>query len=256
MNNIQTSENAISLFIITKNEAHHIAACIQSAKPLVKEVVVLDSFSSDDTVKICKDLGAQVWQEPFENFTKQKNLALSKVTTPWALSLDADEMLTPELLDEIRQAVSLPGYDGFYLPRVNNFLGGRMNYSGIGKEYILRLVRTKKARYEGGKVHEKLIVPGSVKKLKNVFIHTPYTDLGNYFTKFNKYTTLAAENKKHPPFLILWAILSAVAGFGKRYFWQAGFLDGVRGLIWAILCSFYTFVKYVKLWHLFEQKQH
>ena len=262
MTNEQSPKPLLSLFIITKNEAYHIAACIQSAKNLVQEIIVVDSFSTDDTVKICQALGAKVYQEPFEDFTKQKNLALSKVTSPWALSLDADERITTELANEIRQVISCTEYDGYYLPRINNFLGGRMYHGGIEKEYILRLVRTEKARFEGGEVHEKLVVPGPTKRLTNVFIHYPYSDIENYFAKFNHYTTLAAqtlyENKKQngkPPFLISRAFVSIGAGFVKRYIIKVGFLDGVRGLIWAIFSAFYTFVKYVKLWYLFEQNK-
>ncbi|MBR4682558.1 MAG: glycosyltransferase family 2 protein [Elusimicrobiaceae bacterium] len=257
-----STEPQITLFIITKNEAAHIAACIQSAKNLVQETVVLDSFSSDNTVQICRDLGAKVYQQPFEDFTKQKNAALQKVTTEWALSLDADETLTPELAEEIRRAVSNPSYDGYELPRVNNFLGGRMYHGDIGKEYILRLVRTQKAKFEGGKVHERLVVSGMTKKLKHVFVHTPYADLENYFTKFNSYTTLAAQTLYEqkspdgkPPFLMIRATLSVLTGFIKRYIVKGGMLDGMRGLIWAVLSAFYTFVKYTKLWYLFEKNQ-
>ena len=126
-------KHTITLFIITKNEASHIATCIRSAKNLVQDIVVLDSFSTDNTVQICRDLGARVYQQPFENFTKQKNDALAKVTTEWALSLDADETLTAELAEEIRQAVSNPDYDGYKLPRVNNFLGRRMYQAALKK---------------------------------------------------------------------------------------------------------------------------
>ena len=134
--------SAISLFIIAKNEAHHLEACIQSAKGLVAEIIVVDSQSTDTTISVARELGAKVFEHPFESFTEQKNFALSKVTTPWALSLDADETLTPQLAEEIRQAVTNPAFDGYELPRTNNFLGKRMKHSGLKEEYILRLVRT------------------------------------------------------------------------------------------------------------------
>ena len=248
---------AISLFIIAKNEAHHIAACLKSAQGLVRETVVVDSHSTDGTSALCEKLGARVYQQPFENFTKQKNAALSHVTSEWALSLDADETLTPELAEEIRQAVSSDKYDGYELPRVNDFLGKRMHHSGIKKEYILRLVRTKKAKFEGGKVHEKLVVQGKTARLKNVFIHHPYDDIETYFEKFNKYTTLAAqtmyENGQHV--CLLRVLLTVPFEFARRYVLKAGFLDGMRGLIWASFSCFYVFVKYMKLWYLRERNK-
>ena len=247
---------SLSLFIITKNEAHHIAACLQSARDLVQEIIVVDSESTDGTVSICQSMGARVYQHPFENFTKQKNTALSYVTGEWALSLDADETLTPELAQEIRRAISSNTYDGYELPRVNDFLGKRMHHSGIKKEYILRLVRTQKAKFEGGKVHEKLVVQGKTARLDNVFVHHPYDDIETYFAKFNKYTTLAAqtmfENGKRV--CLLRVLLTVPFEFARRYILKAGFLDGVRGLIWASFSCFYVFVKYMKLWYLWERR--
>ncbi len=246
----------LSLFIITKNEAHHIAACLQSVQDLAQEIIVVDSNSTDGTVSICEQFGARVYQQAFENFTTQKNAALRHVTGQWALSLDADETLTPQLAQEIRRVISSGEYDGYELPRVNDFLGKRMHHSGIKKEYILRLVRTQKARFEGGKVHEKLVVQGKTARLNNVFVHHPYDDIETYFAKFNKYTTLAAqtmfENGKRVH--IVRVLLTVPFEFARRYFLKAGFLDGMRGLIWASFSCFYVFVKYMKLWYLWERK--
>lgn len=247
----------ISLFIITHNEEANIAKCILSAKDLVNEVVVVDSFSTDKTTLICRDLGANIYTHKFEGFTKQKNFALSKVTSQWALSLDADETLTPELVEEIRKAVQDDTIDGYKLTRVNHFLGKRMNHSGIDKEHILRLVRTEKAEYRGGLVHEVLHVEGKVKRLKGVFEHRSYTDIDGYFVKFNKYTSLAAETmfKKGKKCSIPVIVLRTPLEFLRRYILRLGFLDGVRGLIWAAFSAFYTFVKYIKLWFLWQRNR-
>ncbi len=241
----------ITLFIIARNEADKIAKCLSSAKDTVDEIVLVDD-STDDTAAIAKQFGARVYTHPFEGFTAQKNFALSQVKTPWALSLDADEVLTPELAQEIRQAVQNTAYDGFELTRVNCFLGQRMLHGGLKKEHILRLVRTEKARYEGGLVHEKLCVQGPTARLKNVFMHYSYNDIETYFEKFNKYTTLAAqtmyEKGKKRSFM---AVLFIVPfEFLRRYVLKLGFLDGVRGFLWAAFSAFYIFVKYMKLWLL------
>lgn len=249
--------NRISLFIITKNEAEHLAKCILSAKTLVHEVIVVDSDSTDRTTAIARDLGAIVYNHKFESFTRQKNFALSKVTSGWALSLDADETLTPELAEEIKQAVACGKADGYELPRVNDFLGKRMRHSGIKKEYILRLVRTQKAAFKGGLVHEELCVNGSTARLENVFTHHPYKNLETYFEKFNKYTTLAAEQMFQKGRRVCWArvLLTVPFEFTRRYIFQAGFLDGARGFIWATFAGFYVFAKHAKLWYLWERKK-
>ncbi len=248
----------ISLFIITRNEEQNIAKCILSAKHIVHEIIVVDSHSKDKTPLICRDLGAQVYDHAFEGFTAQKNFALSKVTSEWALSLDADETLTPELAEEIKQAVQNDKINGYELTRVNNFLGKRMHHSGIKAEKILRLVRTKDAEYRGGLVHEKLHVKGKTARLKHVFVHHPYNSIESYFDKFNKYTTLAAQTmfEKGKKVCLLRVLLTVPFEFARRYILKAGFLDGVRGLLWASFSAFYVFVKYMKLWYLWEQKRY
>lgn len=247
----------ISLFIIAHNEERNIAKCILSARNLVSEVIVVDSFSTDKTALICRDLGAQVFTRAFDGFTKQKNFALSKVSCGWALSLDADEVLTPELAEEIKQAVQQGKADGYELTRVNDFLGKRMRHSGIKAEHILRLVRTEKAEFKGGLVHEKLHVDGKTARLKNVFVHHPYDSIESYFDKFNKYTTLAAQTlfEKGKKVCLLRVLLTVPFEFARRYVLKAGFLDGIRGLIWASFSCFYVFVKYMKLWYLWDRKK-
>ncbi len=248
-------EPGISLFVITKNEAHNIAACLDSARALVQEIIIVDSYSTDGTVRICEKFGARIYQHPFENFTQQKNTALSQVTREWALSLDADETLTPELASEIYQITLTGKANGYRLPRVNEFLGKRMKHSGIKKEYIVRLVRTEKAKFVGGKVHEKLEVQGRTRRLKNVFVHHPYDNIEDYFAKFNKYTTLAAQTMfdSGKRVGLLRVLLTVPFEFMRRYVLKLGFLDGIRGLIWASFSCFYVFVKYMKLWFLWDQ---
>lgn len=245
----------ITLFIIAKNEAHHIAACISSAREIASEIIVIDAMSVDDTVRICKDLGAQVYTRKFDGFASQKNFALSKVTGEWALNLDADERLSPELREEISHVVQHTKHNGFYLPFCNYFLGKKMRFSGLNKEKHLRLVRTKSAHYVGGLVHEELKVNGSLDTLKNPVNHFSYNTVETYFFKFNRYTTLAAKQmyKSGKRFCLLKVLLTLPFEFAKRYILKLGILDGMRGLVWASFSTFYVFVKYVKLWRL-EQK--
>lgn len=245
----------ITLFIIAKNEASRIAACILSARDIVNEVIVVDSNSTDKTAQVCQDLGAQVYKREFDGFANQKNFALSKVSGEWALNLDADEQLSPALKDEILQAVQNTKLAGYYLPFCNYFLGKKMRFSGLNKEKHLRLVRTQKAHYIGGLVHEGLEVSGTLATLKNPVNHFSYDTIENYFTKFNKYTTLAAQQmyQNGKRFCLLKVLLTLPFEFLKRYALKLGVLDGMRGLLWASFSTYYVYVKYTKLWQLEQE---
>lgn len=242
----------ISLFIIAHNEAHRIAACIESARGLVREVIVIDDCSTDNTPQVAKELGAQVFERKFDGFANQKNFALSKVTSEWALNLDADERLSPELKAEISRAVANEKIAGYELPFCNYFLGKKMRFSGLNKEKHLRLVRTQQANYVGGLVHEGLDISGKVACLTHCVNHFSYDTIEAYFTKFNSYTSLAAAQMHHngKRFHLCSVLARLPFEFIKRYVIKLGFLDGMRGLLWASFSTYYVFVKYVKLWQL------
>lgn len=245
----------ISLFIIAKDEEAKIAKCILSARGLVNEVIVVNAFSKDKTALICRDLGAQVYDRAFDGFANQKNFGLSKVTGDWALNLDADETLSPALKEEIAQVIQHTDCSGFYLPFCNYFLGKKMRFSGLNKEKHLRLVRTQCAHYTGGLVHEGLRLQGKTGTLKNVVNHYSYDTIETYFRKLNKYTTLAARqmHQNGRKFSLAFFLVTLPFEFVKRYVLKLGFLDGLRGFLWASFSTGYVLVKYAKLWQLEEQ---
>ena len=242
----------ISLFIIAKNEGDKLEACIESAKAICSEIIVCDSGSTDNTVEVAEKCGAKVIQHEFIGFADQKNFALDACTGKWALSLDADEILTKELAEEIAAIPDNTEFNGFDIHRVNYFLGGRMNHSGLNNEYILRLIRIGSGRYRDVLVHEGLEINGKITRLNNEMLHYSYADLENYFNKFNKYTSFAARDlvAKGRKFSLLGTLFRLPFEFLKRYVLKLGFLDGIRGFIWASCSTFYVFVKYIKLWTL------
>ena len=246
----------ISLVMIVKNEEKNLAKCLNSVENLVDEIVIVDSGSTDKTIEIAKTFGAKIFKREFDSFSNQKNYALSIATNEWVLHLDADEVLSKELVEEIKFVIINTKLDGFYLIRTNFFLGKQMKYSGINKEYRLRLAKKTLSKYVGGIIHEELIVNGKVGKLKNIMIHNSYPTISSYFNKLEQYTTLGAKklletNKKAK---VIDIVFKPPFEFIKRYILKCGFLDGIRGFIWAVLYAFYTFIKYIKLWEFCSKK--
>ena len=242
----------LSVVLITLNEEARIATCLQSL-PRGSEVVVLDSGSSDRTVEVARSLGARVEQRSFTNYADQKNAAVALATRPWVFSVDADEVLTPELkasLLEVTRRVE-GGPSGYRISRHLHFMGRRLRF-GKTSDAPLRLFRRGEGRFESD-IHERLMLSGSsraVGSLPGVLVHYSYDDLSDYFERFNLYTSRIAENhdrqrKRMPPLLA--HVMRPWAEFISRYFLRLGFLDGYPGYTYALLSAVYTFVKYAKL---------
>ena len=250
-------ENILSVFLITKQEGKNLDKCLASVKDIAGEIVIVDSGSTDNTLEIAKKYGAKIFHKDFVSFTEQKNFSLKKCSLPWALNLDADEYLTSALATEIKKTLTKKTTaEGYFLVRNNIFLGRQMKHSGIAAEARLRLVKTTKAKYVGGLVHEELIVEGKTATLKNTFMHNTYTSIDQYFEKFNRYTTLAAlalkqKNKKFNLFLLTHSPFE----FIKIYFLKLGFLDGFQGFLWALFSAWYKIVKYTKLWDISRENK-
>ncbi|MCL2390933.1 MAG: glycosyltransferase family 2 protein [Endomicrobia bacterium] len=246
----------LSVVMITKNEENNIFKSLTAVKGLSNDIIVVDSCSTDNTVKIAENLGAKVYERQFDSFANQKNYALSLASNEWVLHIDADEFITAALSDEIKLNLAVAHADGFYVPRENYFLGRKMKHSGLAKEYRLRLAKKSKSKYVGGLIHEELVCEGKKEFLKCSFEHHPYPDLNKFFVKFDQYTTLSALKlfEKHRKFRILDITARPVIEFVKRYFVRLGLLDGIEGLIWAVTGMFYVFIKYVKLYELSKNK--
>ncbi len=250
-------ENTLSVFLITRQEGKNLDKCLSSVKDIADEIIIVDSGSTDNTLEIAKKYGAKIFHKEFVSFTEQKNFSLNNCNCTWALNIDADEYLTPALAKEIKKTLSQKtDYDGYFLIRNNIFLGRQMKHSGIAAEARLRLVKTKKAKYVGGLVHEELIVEGKTPTLKNTFMHNTYTSIDQYFEKFNRYSTLAAltMQQEHKKFSIF-QLTRAPFEFIKIYFLRLGFLDGFQGFLWALFNAWYKVVKYTKLWDLTRNKK-
>jgi len=241
----------VSIVIVTKNEEANIEAALDSVKDAA-EIVVIDSFSSDRTVEICRKYTDKVFQKEWEGYAKQKQSAVDLAVSPWVFILDADERFTPELKAEVISAIRENSHVGFYVPRKNFFMGKWIRHGGWRPDYTLRLFRKNAGHVDYREVHEKVVVNGSVSYLKNPLVHYTYNSVSDYLKRMDIYSTLAAKELKKngvAPNVMDFLIRPPVT-FIKMFFFRFGFLDGRFGLVLAVLYSYYTFLKYAKTWEL------
>ena len=245
----------LSVIIITKNETRHIAACLKSVA-WADEIIVLDSGSSDDTVAICKTYSAQIYETDWPGFGPQKQRALDKARGDWVFSIDADEQVTPQLKEEIQQAMQSKQFAGYQMPRLSSFCGKQIRHGGWWPDYIIRLFRRESANFLDVPVHEKVLVDGPIGKLKSPLLHDTYQTLEEAIDKMNKYSSLSAKmlfdaGKKSS---ISKALIKTLWTFVRCYLIKAAFLEGRYGLMLAAVNSQGTFYKYLKLLEL-QHKQ-
>ncbi len=244
----------VSVVIVTKNEEQNIRNALESVKEF-SEIVVIDSFSSDRTVDICKQYTENVHVEEWMGYASQKQKGIDKASLPWVLILDADERITQELKSEIVNALDDNNYSGFYIPRKNFFIDRWIRHGGWWPDYILRLFRKDKAFIEAREVHEKVIVHGRTRHLKNPIEHYTSRNLSDFIKKLENYSTLSAKEMQRKDVRpgILSFIINPFFTFSKMFFFRLGFLDGRYGLILAFLYSYYTFLKYAKTWEIVKK---
>jgi glycosyltransferase involved in cell wall biosynthesis len=248
--------NNLSVVIITLNEARNLKSLLPEV-PKGAEIILVDSGSTDETVSLAESFGAKVFSREFDGYASQKNFAMSKASKAWTLCLDADErpdgILWRKILDIT--TVDEPS-DKFYSLKRRLVFQGKPLTHGRSMDRVVRLFRTGKATYKN-EIHEKLVPSArtTVEPLPGTLWHWSYYDLDDYFSRFNRYTSMMAKarfdaNKNCPPELVL--AMRLPVDFVSRYFLKLGFLDGWPGFLWALFGSFYGFVKYAKLRELYR----
>ncbi|WKJ91080.1 glycosyltransferase family 2 protein [Methylomonas montana] len=238
----------LSVIVITKNEAQHIGRCLASVA-WADEIIVLDSGSNDDTVAICKRFTEQVFVTDWPGFGPQKQRALDKAHGDWVLSLDADEEISPALKHEIQQAMQAQDVYGFEIPRLSSYCGRQIKHAGWWPDYVLRLFRRDAGHFSGDVVHERIVVNGAIKQLRNPLLHEAFVDPAEVLHKINSYSSLGAQklfnNGQHASLGL--AIGKGLWTFIRTYFIKAAILDGSEGLMLAISNAEGSYYKYLKL---------
>lgn len=241
---------ALSVIIITLNEAHDIAACLESVRGLADEVIVVDSGSTDATVQICERAGARVViTTDWPGFGPQKNRALALATRPWVLSLDADERVTPQLRQSIEAVLTgrdITGCAGYAISRRSQFCGRWVNHSGWSPDWVVRLFRRDAARFSDDAVHERPVINGSGGRLAGLLLHYSYRSREEVMEKTQSYARAGARMLLERSCRVGMLDPFTHGGFAflRTFVLQAGFLDGVTGLRIARMNARATFLKY------------
>lgn len=238
----------ISATIITCNEERNLPRAIESLR-CCDEILVVDSGSTDRTTEIAERFGARVLEANWRGYAGQKNYASDEARHDWVLSIDADEALSEDLEGEIWALKKKgPDCDAYTVPRLAQYLGRWILYSGWYPDRKIRLFDRRKARWVGDYVHESVICDGRVGQLAGNLLHYTCGSLSEHLKTMDRYTTLAAEEiaarKQKVGYRQL--LFEPAWTFFKSYVVQRGFLDGTEGLAIAHMASLYTFLKYAK----------
>jgi glycosyltransferase involved in cell wall biosynthesis len=250
---------SLTAVVITRNEAHQIAACVAALR-FAQHVLVVDSGSDDGTAEAASAAGAEVALHPFTDYAGQRNFGLARATTEWTLMIDADERVSPalaaEIVDAIERAKSTPGLGAFRLLRRNHFMGRALTRSRSGNERLVRLMRTARSKYVNA-VHETPIVEGDVRDLAAPMEHLTNVRLRDAFAKSRRYAILWANDMhgRGRTTSLLGIAGHTVHRWFKVYVTKGGFLEGTRGFILAGFESVGVFFKYSLLWELQHRDQ-
>ena len=241
----------ISVFIVTLNEAQHIARAVESVASL-DEVIVVDSGSTDGTIDIATQAGARVIHQDWLGFAAQKSFAMSQCRNEWCINLDGDEALPPEMLEEIQQLIDQDQCDLIRFPIEDIFMGDKMHPSSR-KRSIVRAFKKSMVRYPMDKqVHENIESDGREMKTKHRMLHWGYDDLATFMEKNSKYARLSAEDKfKRGKRASVFKLITVFpATFLKVYLLRKLCLSGTRGLVQAYVEAMYAFLKEANLYQL------
>jgi glycosyltransferase involved in cell wall biosynthesis len=241
--------------VITYNEEDRLRRCLESVA-WADEIVVVDSGSDDKTIEIAHGFTDEVTIRPWTGFASQKNFGLERATGEWVLSLDADEEVSPELRRAIAEVLSSDGpVDGFRIARQNIFWGRWVRHGRLYPDWQVRLFRRGRGRFVERDVHESVEVTGSLGQLSGDLVHRSYRDIADFLTRTNRYSSLAADAwvRSGHPFSGAGLVLRPLGRFFSMYVLHAGFLDGWRGFLLAVLYGYYVFIRSVKIWERLER---
>lgn len=247
----------ISVVVLTKNEERNIEDCLKSVL-WAEEIIVVDDFSNDRTIELARRYTDKIYKRRMDIEGIHRNWAYQKAKNEWILSLDADELVTPELKEEIEKMISSnTKFNGFAIP-IRNYIGNYwVRYGGWYPAGKLRLFRKDKFRYEEVWVHPRAILDGEWNVLKSDIIHKGYPDFAHFLESLNRQTTQEAqkwiEDGRRMSFLI--SIRKAIDRFIKTFLLKKGYKDRFVGFMVAFFAGLYQIISYAKYWELKSKSQ-
>lgn len=246
----------ISVVINTFNEESHIANALDSVKDFADEIVVVDMKSDDNTQEIAKKYKAEVYEYERTGYVEPaRNFAIEKATGDWILILDADEEVTNQLVEKLKQIAEEDNFDYVAIPRKNNVFGKWLQHSRWWPDYNIRFFKKGKVTWDS-QIHSVPMTSGKGFDLpideEMAIIHHHYETIEQYIERLNRYTTKQAEGKKEDGYTFNWkdALSKPSSEFLSRYFFGQGYKDGLHGLAVASLQAFSELVMYLKVWQL------
>jgi glycosyltransferase involved in cell wall biosynthesis len=248
----------ISAIVLTFNEAKRLAPCLESLL-WADEIIVVDGFSTDDTVAIARGYTSLVYRSDLlgpgkpGGFSDQRNFAMAQATGDWILFIDADERVTPELAGEIRSTAnrSQDGDPVGFRMRRREYLFGVPTHYTHGPSWQTRMVRRDAGHWNGRAVHEGLHIEGQVGDLEGMLLHYSKDSIAHYVETMNRYTSLeAAESFKRNQMPERWPVAAIIKSFLHRYVYLESYREGVFGLLMSLMFACYTYLTWAKHWEL------
>ena len=246
----------ITVVVITKNEERNIKDCLQSVYGWADEIVVVDDESTDRTVEIAYTFTKRILRRKMDNEGRHRNWAYAQAKNDWVLSLDADEMVTPELKEEIDEVLSKAKYQAYTIPR-RNYIGDYwVKYGGLYPAGQLRLFLKSRFRYEEVEVHPRAFLDGQTGHLSKDIIHKSYRDFAHFLAKLNGQTTLEAQKwiKTNRRMTFGKALWRTIDRFPRTFIGKKGYKDGFIGFMVAFFASLYQIISYAKYWEMKQLK--
>ena len=239
----------VSAAIITRDTGPALDRCLATLD-FCDEILVLDQQSTDQTAAICARHGARLEQTEWLGFGPTKQKAVDLCRNRWVLSIDSDELVTPELRAAILALPDQPDPAAFAVNRLSRFLGHWVRHGGWHPDWIVRLFDRERGGFDSKPVHEAIHTEGAVARLDGLLHHDAYQSLEQYIAKLDRYTTAAADElheqgRRCGP---AGAVLRSQAAFWRMWLLQGGILDGWVGTVLCNCSAFYVLSKYVKLW--------
>lgn len=251
------SRRKISCFVIACNEVDRIEPCLTSLAGWVDQLIVLDSGSRDGTLEIAEKYADEVFQTDWPGYGPQRNRALTKCVHEWVLNIDADEIMTQELKDEIDTLLSQADIETTLVKFPwHTYLFGKPLKHGRYSTPQGKLFLKDGAQFKDRSVHESLIMPiENVITLKQPLLHHSWRDYHHVMDKHLKYAVLGAQEKfkQGKRTSMTFAIARFFVDFTQQYVFRLGFLDGKRGFMMALILGQYGYHKYAALWAMQQQ---